>query len=497
MKYVLNSAMSKEVDRYTIEEVGMPSLVLMERAALAVATKCAQAAEKFGREVRICAVCGCGNNGADGVAAARILTWQGMPVDIIVVGNEENATADFGRQIEIAANSGLVFRNSGAIEEYDIIIDAIFGVGLSRAVEGEYGKVIEQINGANNLVISVDLPSGIDAGNGQVHGCAVKAAATVTFGYNKQGLMLFPGKEFAGEVTVADIGFSPEAIRHINPAMYFTMDDLRGIPERIADANKGTYGRVLIIAGSEDMSGAAYLSAKAAYKSGVGLVEILTHESNLVPLRSLLPEAIIVGYDSKNVEDRLETALRRADAVVLGPGLSMNGTAAYLVTNTIDKVSVPIIIDADALNILAKDISLLDKCGGTVIITPHIGEMSRLYGLDATLIKADALTIAGGFAGEHNCICVLKDAVSVAAEPEPKCRRYINNSGCAALAKGGSGDVLTGIIAGMLSLKLEPFSAAAMGVYIHGLAGEAAADEKGMHGVLASDIIDKISNIMR
>lgn len=496
MKYVLDAAMSRSVDNYTIHEMGVPSLVLMERAALAVATKTAEVAARFGRRVRICAVCGTGNNGADGVAAARILTWQGLAVDIITVGDESSASGEFAAQRGIAVNSGMTFGNVSSVGEYDIVIDALFGTGLSRDTEGDYAQVINVINACQNFVVSVDIPSGISADTGNVLGTAIRADATVTFGYNKLGLMLYPGKEYAGELTVVDIGFCPEAIRSLNPPMYFTADDVSGIPAREESANKGTYGRTLVIAGSEQMSGAAYLAAAAAYRSGVGLVEVFTHKSNAGVLRMLLPEAIVTGYGDDDALKLLETGLVRADNVILGPGLSTGDTARNIVAKVLSDLRKPLIIDADALNIISDDTSVLEKYDVPVIITPHIGEMARLAAMPKDQILADTVGAARNFATENNVICVLKDSATVVAEPGGKGRVYINNSGCAAMAKGGSGDVLTGVIAGMLALRIEPFSAASMGVYVHGLAGEAASERCGEHSALASDMIGQIGSVI-
>ncbi|MBD5156404.1 MAG: NAD(P)H-hydrate dehydratase [Butyrivibrio sp.] len=495
MKYALDAAMSKKVDSYTINEMGVPSLVLMERAALAVASKVAEIAADFCRQVRICAVCGSGNNGADGVAAARILTWQGLPVDIIIAGDEKKGSPEFAAQVGIASNSGMTFCNISSIEEYDIVIDAVFGTGLSRGIEGAYADIINTINMCRSVTVSVDIPSGISADTGNVLGTAVRADATVTFGYNKQGLLLYPGREFAGEITVADIGFCPEAIRSLNPAMYFTAEDIDGIPVRSALANKGTYGRTLIIAGSESMSGAAYLAAAAAYKSGVGLAEVFTHSANCSVIRTLLPEAIVTGYEADNATELLEPLLKKANTVILGPGLSTDGTAVSIVKKVLTEANQPLIIDADALNIISSDTNILKSCRSTVIITPHIGEMMRLTGKDKNEILADTVGVAASFAKEYNVVCVLKNAATVVAEPDGKHRVYINNSGCAAMAKGGSGDVLTGVIAGMLALRIEPFSAASMGVYVHGLAGETAADDCGSHAVVASDILERLGKV--
>lgn len=496
MKYALDGEMSREVDSYTINEMGVPSLVLMERAALAVASKTAEIAAGFGRHAEICAVCGCGNNGADGIAAARILSWQGLPVDIIVVGGENGASREFDVQAEIAENSGMVFRNISDLPEYDIVIDALFGTGLSRDVEGEYARAVDMINACSNVVVSVDMPSGVSADTGAALGTAVRADATVTFGYNKLGLMLFPGKEFAGELTVADIGFCSEAVRELNPPMYFMPEDVKEIPARMESSNKGTYGRTLVIAGSEEMSGAAYLAAAAAYRTGVGLVEIFTHKSCCGVLRTLLPEAIVTGYDDESAERLLGARLGRASSVIIGPGLSTGRTAERIVKKTLAEAEQPLIIDADALNIISRDINILKTCRGTAIITPHIGEMARLSGRERGEISSDAVGSAKAFAAENNVICVLKNSVTVAAEPAGRKRVYINNSGCAAMSKGGSGDVLTGVIAGMLALRVEPFSAAAMGVYVHGLAGEAAAAGRGGHALLASDMLEQLGSVM-
>ena len=497
MKYALTAEMAKKTDQYTIGEMNVPSLVLMERAALAVANKTAEVAVEFNRAVRIAAVCGCKNNGADGIAAARILAWQGMNVDIIVVGNPDHATEEFRQQTDIAMRSGLVFTNISAIREYDIIIDALFGTGLTGEVKGEYAALINEINAGKNIVVSVDVPSGINTTTGRVAGVAVKADITVTFGYNKTGLLMYEGKGYAGEVVVADIGLCPEALKSLNPPMYFTPDDILRIPARIPDANKGTYGRCVVIAGSEEMSGAAYLSAVAAYRTGVGLVEIVTHEKNEPVIKSLLPEAIVVGYRRDNATEVTADAIEKADVIILGPGLSRSDTAQAIVGCVMDKGRVPVIIDADALNIIAADTSVLKRYESTVIITPHIGEMMRLTGMSKEDILSDSVKAASDFAVENGVICVMKNAVTVACEPDRAGRTYINTSGCAAMAKAGMGDVLTGIIAGMLLLSLEPFSAAAMGVYVHGIAGEMACSKQNEHSVLATDLIKELGRILK
>ena len=493
MEYVLNSQMAKEIDRFTIDDIGVPSVILMERAALSVAEKTAETALDYGKNVRICAVCGCGNNGADGIAAARILTWRGIKTDIIIAGDETKATPEFFIQKKIAENSHMNFYDVSKISSYNIIIDAIFGTGLSRRITGNYSDIIRCVNDSEAVVISVDIPSGIDSTTGAVLGVAVRADRTVTFGFRKQGHMLYPGRGYCGAVTVADIGFFPDIVKKLEPAVYYTREDIRRIPERKQYSNKGTYGRTLVIAGSPGMSGAAYLAAAAAYRSGAGLVEVLTDEDNCHVIRTLLPEAIVTGYTCENASDMLESALSRAGCIIIGPGLSKSITAQMLVRNLMKEAKMPVVADADALNIIADDISILAEHGSDVVITPHVGEMCRLSGLDKNEVTGDLIKTASDMAEKYNVICVLKDAATVVAGADH--RRYINSSGCGAMSKGGMGDVLSGVIAGLLSVGMDMFEAAAMAVYVHGLAGEAAAIGKSSHSVTAGDVLEKLSEI--
>ena len=494
MRYVLNAAMSKEIDRFTIEEAGVLSAALIERAALAVADKVRELAGQYGKKVRVCAVCGCGNNGADGIAAARILAWQGYDVGIIIAGEECRASEEFLLQKKIAAGTHVFFDDVTETASYNIIIDAVLGTGLSGKVTGKYKEAIEAINSSGAEVVSVDIPSGTDSTTGEISGVAVRADETITFGYNKQGIMVYPGKELSGKVTVADIGFCPEAVKHISPAFYYTKDDLSIIPVRKQNSNKGTYGRTLVIAGSREMSGAAYLSAAASYRSGCGLVEIFTDEENCHVIRTLLPEAIVTGYTEKNAETLLDISLTRADCVIIGPGLSQSPLAAKTVRYVMKNAKVPVIADADALNIMSGDMNIIKNHRQEVIITPHIGEMCRLTGLQKETLLRDRFSIASGFASEYNVTCVLKDAATIVAGADG--RMYINDSGCAAMSKGGMGDVLTGVTAGMFAVGLSPFEAATMAVYIHGLAGEMAAEGKNSNSVIAGDVLEKLQYII-
>lgn len=494
MKLVATAQQMKDADSYTINSIGVPSLVLMEKAALEVALKTATVYLESDRNKKIIAICGMGNNGADGVAAARLLKWQGLDACVYLVGNAFKQTAEMKTQLKIAANSGVSVINNFNPDEYDIIIDAVFGVGLTRTVKDNYAEIIDQINSSSAVKIAVDVPSGIDATTGKVFGTAIKADYTVTFGYNKVGLVLFPGRTYAGAVTVADIGFAPDALNEKETSFTYLPEDLTVIPKRRARTNKGSYGKTLVIAGSEDMSGAACLSGLAAYRSGAGLVNICTHINNTDIIKKNVPEAIVSGYDNIDYMDKIENLQKKATYIVLGPGLSTDNTAEGIVKQVLSDYTKPVVVDADALNIIAGSKEPVDISGGNVIVTPHIGEMVRLTSSDKSIILNDIVGTAKNYAIKNNCVCVLKDAVTVVASPNG--RIYLNSSGNNAMAKAGSGDVLTGIIAGMLSQGMELYDAACMGVYVHGLAGDAARDALGEYSVMATDIINCISKIL-
>ena len=307
----------KQIDKDTIERIGIPSVVLMERAALAVADQAEVFAEsrqqrkedqtstwqdrgdgKPGRtKIRVGAVCGTGNNGADGIAAGRILWGRGYEVTLFLAGDPEHGTEEYRLQRQIADRLGMILKPASEfdVRECDVVLDALFGIGLTRNVEGEYGKLVEEMSaGQGAHVVAVDIPSGIHAGTGAVMGAAVKASVTVTFGYLKTGLLLYPGKEYSGRVVVKDIGFSDRSLKRAGwDGMTLEPKDLAKLPGRPADSNKGTFGRLLLIAGAKGMSGAAYLSALAAYRTGAGLVKILTVPENRAILQAQLPEAIV------------------------------------------------------------------------------------------------------------------------------------------------------------------------------------------------------------
>jgi NAD(P)H-hydrate epimerase len=506
MKYAVDSGLMKEIDDYSVQVCGIPALELMERAAeemVAVMKK------RIAKTDRILAVCGPGNNGGDGAAAGRILYSQGYHAAILFIGEENKLSASMKAQLEKAGNLGVPIENSNKLREYNIIIDAIFGVGLARDVSGVYEAVIQEINQAENIVFAADMPSGISADSGKIMKTAVRADYTVTFGHMKQGLLLYPGADYAGEVTVADIGFPEEATAKACPdAFYYGKEDLGLLPARRNYSNKGTYGKVLIIAGSRGMSGAAFLSAKAAYRTGAGLVKVVTSEANRIIIQTSLPEALFSCYDEEGLtfderQQKLLSDLRWASMVIAGPGLGQSETAQELVETVVRRAEIPVILDADAINILANRIegatmeerlnSLASLLRERTILTPHLMELSRLTGSPVSRLADNLIDTARQCSYNNKLIYAIKDARSIVAQQG---RNYINVSGNNGMATGGSGDVLTGIIGALIAQGMEAYEAACLGVYIHGLAGDAAAMEKGPWSTMASDIVNSIENVI-
>lgn len=580
MEYLATEKEAKEIDKVSIEEFGIPSAVLMERAALKVCAAVEMLAGAFpgkvsegqecgvsgkvsdgqecgvsrgisgGRDCEVSdvlpgsdeksresmpfvlAVCGTGNNGGDAAAAARMLYEKGYRVEILITGEASRFSEMMKMQVDILENLGIPVNYAGnylpdenngksekktapAGEEIseltgraDFIIDGIFGIGLSREVSGLNKDIIKMINGAGARVVSVDVPSGINAGTGQIMGTAVKADVTVTFGVMKKGLVFFPGHMYAGRVLVKDCGFPAEAVKRAGIRCYITKErDLRDLPDRKPHSNKGSYGRVLVIAGSEGMSGAAYFSAMAAYRTGTGLVKIFTHANNETALKSLVPEALFSFYDGgePDLGERLYKEIEWAKALVIGPGLSKSATADFLVKGTLEYMAenedkCPVIMDADAITLSAawsgEEKKRLVMENPYIVMTPHLKEMAVFMGTTTDKIQenvSDAQKLLPEFKGT----LVLKDDRTVT------CRMgeaFVNTRGCNGLATGGSGDVLTGILAGFLAQRGKPepdriFRDAALGVTFHAMAGEEAAKIKGNAGMLARDILDGICKI--
>ncbi len=550
MHYIANTVEAKEIDRISIQEIGIPSMVLMEKAAMSVASCIIETTDPDSDS--ILAICGTGNNGGDGVAVIRILQEAGYSVAVLVLGQIEKCSEEMRQQIAIAEKLGIPvmffsvqkeldsgstascdtqdkdygsgerdsiksvgdlseFVTEEKLDKYNVIIDAIFGIGLSREITGAYQYWITWINRAAARVVSVDIPSGIHAGTGEVLGVAVQADQTITFGVNKRGLLLYPGTQHAGEIVVADIGFPKQAVEQVSPKAYtYHPQQISSLlPARKTRSHKGSYGKVLVIAGSSQMSGACYFASEAAYRVGAGLVQILTAQENAQVLRTKLPEAIVSTWSEEGIDTEIEQIrpmMDQASAIVIGPGIGQSDAARKLVKLVLDygeleDHTTPIVIDADGLNLLAGMEEYFAPCeqggrklklGRNMILTPHLKEMSRLIQQDLFEITIHMIDIVEKRG--DGCTIVLKDARTLVSDGT---ELYINTTGNSALAKGGSGDVLSGMIGGFLAQGMQPMEAASLAVCLHGMTADSYVENRGIRSMLASDILAEIPRVMR
>jgi hydroxyethylthiazole kinase-like uncharacterized protein yjeF len=534
MKVVTAEEM-RGIDKKTIEEFGIPGVVLMERAGLAVASRIK---EIFGRK-RVLVVCGSGNNGGDGFVVARYLYKEGWDVKVFLTSKPEDLKGDALLEYKIAAKSGvpispveeLLTHHSSLITKHSIFVDALLGTGLGKNVAGTLSEVIRLVNKLNMPIVSVDIPSGISSDNGQIMGQAVKADYTITFGLPKRGHLLYPGAEHTGKLFVEDIGFPKELLRSDGLSVELLMKEEVSslLPERRRYSNKGDYGHVLIVAGSRGKTGAALMAAKACLRSGAGLVTIGVPESLADIFQSRVTEEMTLllpdkgdGILSEKASGLILDFLKeKADVVAIGPGIGVTAETRKLMKTLVQHSISPLVIDADGINSLQGEKGIFSKSQVPIIITPHPGEMARLLQLSAvrtqqsapppipphrggrvregvkaprsellTKIEQDRINTALSFAKETETYLVLKGVPTVIAEPAG--RAYVNSTGNPGMATAGAGDVLTGMISGFLGQGLKALDASILGVYMHGLAGDIAATEKGTYSLIATDIIDSL-----
>ena len=495
MKYILNSREMKHCDENTMRRRGMLSAVLMERAALATMQEIVKRYPNPATKVLV--VCGSGNNGGDGVAVARLLYLKGYNVTIYFAGNREKATEETKRQMFIAEQYGVKISDEYPKDIVDVIVDALFGIGLSREVTGKYAEILQKMTEQDGYKVAVDIASGISADTGAVMGTAFAADLTVTFGFIKAGQLLYPGTEYTGELKVADIGIDEQSLYEIKPDLkMLEISDLNRLPRRVNRSNKGSYGKLLILAGSKQMAGAAVFAAKAAYRMGCGLVRVATVEENRMILQEQVPEAVLAVYNNgTDVVEFVETQLHWADAVVAGPGIGQSDLSERMLYELLKRIQVPCLCDADALNLLSKHPDWWKLVQSPLVITPHLGEMARLTGRPITEIRDRLVQTAQEFAMEHQITVVLKDARTITAQSDGQ--SYINVSGNHGMATAGAGDVLSGVVGALLAQKLDMHLAAGLGVFIHGLAGDAAAERVGHCAMMASDIVDGLMDVLR
>jgi len=486
-----------EIDRLTIDHYGIPSMVLMERAALSVAKHVL----KFNPQ-NVIILAGPGNNGGDGIACARMLKNKVKSIKVFQLF-PERASTECKTQLEIAKKFAVpVFEGYPEDDEImraDIVIDAIFGTGLKRAIEGELYKFIEHLNSLKKFIVAVDIPSGVSSDTGEILGVAIKSNITVTFGLPKRGHLLFPGRYYTGELFVEDIGF-PEELTESEDLKVSTIEKQLArslIPPRPEYSHKTRYGHVLVIAGSTGKTGAAMMTAKAALRAGSGLVTMAVPAALKVVFQSkvleemLLPLPCTMNTLSRQaLPEIMEFIKERANSVAFGPGAGVNEDIEIILKELILQCSCPIVIDADGITVLARISHVLKDAKQEIVLTPHPGELSRLINISVKDIERQRIDIAERVAKDLGVVLVLKGVPTVVAEPQGKI--YLNTTGNPGMATGGSGDVLTGIIASLIGQGLSPFYASVLGVYIHGLSGDIAAKRKGYHGLIAGDIIESL-----
>ena len=504
MQRIVTAGRMKNIDRKAMSEWGIPGIVLMENAGRAVADALEEALEPLDL-MKVAVVCGKGNNGGDGFVAARHLLNRGIEVEIMLLGNTADLTGDARTNADILAKPGIPIAelaDSAALaerlEHAEVVIDAVFGTGLNTAPRGRYAEAIDAVNESDCFVLAVDVPSGVDADTGDVPGSAVEADLTVTMGLAKQGLLLHPGRACCGDIEVADVGIPEHLLNdEFDTALIEDEDILEALPERPDNGHKGTFGTALLVAGARGFSGAACLTGTAAIRAGAGLVKLAYPESITGIVEAGVIEAVKIPVpDTGNgtlalaALDRVLAHAADARAVAIGPGITTDPETQELVLKLLPALSAPVVIDADGLNNLAGRLDVLTAMPAPAILTPHPGELSLLTGRPAPEIDHDRINVARGFAREHGVLLVLKGAPTVVATPAGIV--FINSTGNSGLASGGTGDVLTGLIAGLLSQGAEPLDAALAGVFLHGRAADIAAEEFTGYALCAGDVIDHL-----
>jgi len=487
---IATSKIIRSIDKYCIENLGIPGIVLMEKAA-----------EKIIKNISLeetnsfVIVCGNGNNGGDGLAVARQLFCLDKHVEIFMFGIN-NLSDDCRINYGIIRNMGVKVNFINGIEDIEILreaikmcdvtIDAIFGTGLSRRVEGIYDLAITVINESSSNIISIDVPSGFDSDNGIELGNCVQANKTISFQLYKKGFINYDTDRFTGEIIVEDIGIPDIVIDkfHENEFMLDKNIIKNKIKEREKYKHKGDFGRVSIVAGNKGFTGAAVIATQAAVRSGAGLVTLCCPNDIQYIVSLKLLEAMTLDLDNKV---KFEKLIDKSDAVAIGPGMGNNDKTLTILSHIMEKINCPLIIDADGINVLAGNLNLLKNKNNEIIMTPHLGEMSRITGLSIDYIEKNRLEVSKDFASKHGIILVLKGYNTIITDGKVT---YINTTGNSAMANGGMGDCLTGIITSFVAQGYKPIEAAYMSVYIHGYCGDRLSQN--MYCVNASHIIDEI-----
>ncbi len=490
MEYIVSASEMRRYDSNTIEKIGIPACVLMERAALAALAAVEERCAGRLRGIHVLIMSGTGNNGGDGLALARLLAEKGSRVEVWRVGERQKASDQWLRQEKILENYPVKVTDVPGRQDYHVLVDALFGVGLSREVTGIYAEAIGLFNRLEGWKLALDLPSGIDADTGRLLGTGVRADMTVAFGFRKRGLVLYPGCGFAGEVRTAHIGISGLSFFGREPEMFAYDEDTAALmPDRDEAGNKGTFGKVLLAAGSVGMAGAAVLAAKAAFRAGAGMVKVVSCAENRAILQQAVPEALLGSPEN------LAEEMAWADVAAVGPGLGKGEAAERCLTEIVEEGSLPLLVDADGLNLLAQRSKLRRLLeaqglkGRQIVLTPHVGELARLTGKPLMFCKENLAAVGTELAAAYHGVVAAKDARTFTCGDGRIC---VNLSGNSGMATAGSGDVLAGVIAAFMAQGMGTFRAASAGVCVHGRAGDYAAAQRGKHACMAMDIAEAV-----
>jgi NAD(P)H-hydrate epimerase len=505
---VATAAEMRNIDRRTIETYRVPGLVLMENAGLQLLQFMQEHLSGF-QQRHVTIVAGRGNNGGDGFILARHLWHRGVQVRVLFLGASSELRSDARRAYAMAQTYGVPVvhcrtlrawqRATQTLSQTDIIVDALLGTGLNKPATGLYAEAIRTLNTVQKPIIAVDIPSGLSADHGNICGEHIQATHTVTFALPKRGLLLYPAAAAVGTLHVVDIGIPQQAVDAENIRVtLLTEPTIRTLlPHRHPNAHKGSFGHLLVVAGSLGKTGAGVLASQAALRAGAGLVTLALPASLNSAMEAHLTEVMTLpvaenpqgGLAEEAALDLLQF-LQKVDGMVLGPGLGTHPTTIACVHKLLQHTLVPVVLDADGLNSLEGALDVLRDCAAPVIMTPHPGEMARLLGRDTATVQAQRLEIAHELVRRFQGYAVLKGAHTVIYAPDGRC--WINPTGNPAMATAGTGDVLAGVIGALLCQGMLPLHAAQCGVYLHGLAGDRVQDRLGQRGLIASDILEEL-----
>lgn len=488
---IATSEIMREIDNYCINELRIPGILLMENAALKIIKNL-----ELDKNHSFSVVCTKGNNGGDGFAVARHLHILNKKVEVFLVGNKEGMSQDCKINYDILKKIGVNVNKvtnledindlRDSIERSQVTVDSLFGTGLSRKVEGIFDSVISIINENSKYIVSIDIPSGLDGNRGKILGNCIKADKTISFQLYKKGFLNYETDKLTGEVVIEEIGIPEAAINKFHNNEFIMDENMirSNINVRDKYSYKGDYGRVLVVAGSNGYTGAAYICTQGAVRSGSGLVTLCCDSDIRETLRSKLVEAMTISFDE---QDKLSELIEKSDAIAIGPGMGDNETTFNLLSTIINNANCPIVIDADGINVLKDKLDILKNKKSEIIITPHLGEMSKITGLPIDYIKENRIEISKKFAKENNIIVLLKGYNTIITDGE---KTIINPTGNSSMASGGMGDCLTGMIASFIGQGYKSISAACIAAFIHGYSGEKLS--RNMFCVNASHILEDI-----